>query len=57
MIHMFLKRAKMYRGWDQLFIATCDKEIIDFAKQKNYPYILTSKKHKRALDIVIKPRK
>ena len=52
MIQHVFERAKMYRGWDQLFIATCDKEIIDFAKQKNYPYILTSKKHKRALDRV-----
>lgn len=52
MIQHVFERASMYKGWDQLIIATCDKEIINFAKEKNYPYVLTSKKHKRALDRV-----
>ena len=30
MIQHVFERAKMYRGWDQLFIATCDKEIMNF---------------------------
>jgi len=52
MIQHVFERANMYKGWDQLMIATCDKEIINFAKKKNYPYVLTSKIHKRALDRV-----
>ena len=52
MIQHVFERAKMYSGWDQLMIATCDKEIMNFAKHKNYPCIFTSKKHKRALDRV-----
>lgn len=52
MIQHVFERAKMFNGWDQLLIATCDKEIMNFAKQKNYPCMLTSKKHKRALDRV-----
>ena len=52
MIEHVFERAKMYKGWDKLIIATCDKEIKNFAKRKNYPCFLTSKKHKRALDRV-----
>lgn len=49
--HVFL-RAKMYKGWDGLFLATCDKEIEDFAKSKDFPVIMTSDKHTRCLDRV-----
>ena len=52
MIQHVFERAKMYKGWDQLMIATCDKEIMNFARKKNYPCVSTSKKHKRALDRV-----
>jgi len=44
--HVF-ERAKMYNGWDQLIIATCDKEIMNFAKHKNYPSLLNKKRQKR----------
>lgn len=49
--HVFC-RARMYRGWDELVLATCDKEIADFANSKNYPVIMTGAHHTRALDRV-----
>ncbi len=45
-------RAKMYKKWDKLFLATCDVEIKEFADSKNIPCIMTSNKHERALDRV-----
>jgi len=47
--HVF-ERAKMFKGWDSLVVATCDKEIKKFAKQKKYDCVMTSKRHKRCLD-------
>lgn len=52
MIEHVWHRAKMYKNWDKLFIATCDKEIKEFADNKNIPCIMTSSKHQRALDRV-----
>lgn len=49
--HVFC-RARMYRGWDQLVLATCDKDIADFATSKAYPVIMTGAHHTRALDRV-----
>ena len=49
--HVF-ERSKMYRKWDNLSIATCDKEIQRFSQIKKYKCIMTSKKHKRCLDRV-----
>ena len=43
-------RAKLYNNWTSLNVAVCDKEIKNFCKKKNYPFIDTSKKHKRCLD-------
>ncbi len=45
-------RSLKYSGWEQLSVAICDKEIKDFLKDKNIPYIITSKNHKRCLDRV-----
>jgi len=45
-------RAKMYKKWDKLILATCDVEIKEFADSKNIPCIMTSDKHERALDRV-----
>ena len=45
-------RASMSKCLDELFIATCDKEIEDLARLKNIPCIMTSKLHERALDRV-----
>lgn len=49
--HVFI-RSKMYDGWDSLAIATCDEEIADRAKAKNFPVIMTGSHHARALDRV-----
>jgi 3-deoxy-manno-octulosonate cytidylyltransferase (CMP-KDO synthetase) len=45
-------RAKMNKKLDELFIATCDVEIKDFADSKNIPCIMTSDKHIRGMDRV-----
>jgi 3-deoxy-manno-octulosonate cytidylyltransferase (CMP-KDO synthetase) len=45
-------RAKQYAGWDELAIATCDKEIVDFSESRNFPVIMTGSHHTRALDRV-----
>jgi 3-deoxy-manno-octulosonate cytidylyltransferase (CMP-KDO synthetase) len=52
MIEHVWHRANMYEGWDDLIVATCDKEIKDFAESKNIPCVMTSDKHIRALDRV-----
>jgi 3-deoxy-manno-octulosonate cytidylyltransferase (CMP-KDO synthetase) len=49
--HVFL-RAKMYDGWDRLVLATCDREIEEFAKSKKIPTVMTGDHHVRALDRV-----
>ncbi len=49
--HVF-ERAKLYEKWSALVIATCDEEIANFAITKNYPFVLTSNHHTRALDRV-----
>lgn len=49
--HCFL-RARLYPKWDGLFMATCDREIESFSKSKDFPVIMTSDKHTRALDRV-----
>jgi 3-deoxy-manno-octulosonate cytidylyltransferase (CMP-KDO synthetase) len=45
-------RAKMYKKWDELLVATCDTEIKNFADSKNIPCVMTSSQHERALDRV-----
>lgn len=47
--HVFC-RAKMFSKWDALYLATCDIEIAQFAKEKKIPVIMTSSKHTRCLD-------
>lgn len=49
--HVYL-RAKMYGGWHRLALATCDREIEQFATGKNIPVIMTGTHHTRALDRV-----
>lgn len=49
--HVFC-RAKLFSGWEGLFLATCDDEIADFSKSKKIPVIMTSNKHTRCLDRV-----
>ena len=50
--HVF-ERAKNYKKWNSLIIATCDEEIKRFSQVKRYKYVMTSKKHKRCLDRVL----
>ena len=45
-------RAKLYEGWDGLYLATCDEQIRAFGEAKGYPVIMTSEAHTRALDRV-----
>src|ERR1017187_1105689 len=49
--HVYL-RAKMYPGWDELRLATCDAEIAQFAREKGIPVVMTGSHHTRALDRV-----
>ena len=52
MIRHVIERSKLYKKWDFLSVATCDKEIVQYCNSINFPVIMTSKKHKRALDRV-----
>jgi 3-deoxy-manno-octulosonate cytidylyltransferase (CMP-KDO synthetase) len=52
MVVHVMERAKMYKKWDALYLATCDEEIREFAESKGYTVIMTSDKHTRALDRV-----
>jgi 3-deoxy-manno-octulosonate cytidylyltransferase (CMP-KDO synthetase) len=45
-------RAKLYKMWNYLSIATCDNEIKTFTEKNDYRCIMTSVKHTRALDRV-----
>lgn len=49
--HVFL-RAQMFDRWDSLCLATCDEEIEKFAKDRNFPTVMTSDTHVRCLDRV-----
>ncbi|MDK9701585.1 MAG: 3-deoxy-manno-octulosonate cytidylyltransferase [Sulfuritalea sp.] len=49
--HVFC-RARLYQGWDELVLATCDAEIEQFANAKGYPLVMTGSHHTRALDRV-----
>src|SRR5690349_1715928 len=49
--HVFL-RAKLFKRWYGLYLATCDQEIADFAKSKNFPVVMTANTHVRCLDRV-----
>ena len=49
--HVFI-RAKMYKKWRDLVVATCDKEIKSFCERKGFLVVMTSSSHRRALDRV-----
>lgn len=49
--HVFC-RARMYAGWDELVLATCDVAIEEFARSKGFPVVMTGSHHTRALDRV-----
>jgi len=52
MVEHVYRRASFFYNWEKLILATCDKEIVEFSKNKNIPVALTSSKHKRCLDRV-----
>ena len=49
--HVYV-RANMYKGWDNLTIATCDDEIKTFAENNKFSVVMTGNHHTRALDRV-----
>jgi CMP-2-keto-3-deoxyoctulosonic acid synthetase len=49
--HVYL-RARIYEDWRDLVLATCDREIEDFAKSRGIPVVMTGSHHTRALDRV-----
>lgn len=49
--HVFC-RASMFDRWDGFYLATCDREIAEFAKSKGWPVVMTSDRHTRCLDRV-----
>ena len=50
MLGHVINRAKMYNNWDRLFLTTCDNEIESYGESLNFPVIMTSNEHSRALD-------
>lgn len=52
MISHVFDRAKLCKVLDSLFLSSCDIEIADFAKTKNYEFIESGSHHVRALDRV-----
>lgn len=52
MLEHCFARAALYDRWNVLALATCDKEITNFGKDKGYPVIQTADTHTRALDRV-----
>ena len=49
--------SKSFNSWSGLSICTCDNIIKKFCKKNNYPFIMTSKKHKNCLDRVFEAAK
>jgi 3-deoxy-manno-octulosonate cytidylyltransferase (CMP-KDO synthetase) len=49
--HVYL-RARMYKDWSYLALATCDQEIAQFAHDRSIPVVMTGSHHTRALDRV-----
>lgn len=52
MLEHVYQRAKLAWDWDFLCIATCDEEIRKFADSRDFPVVMTSDSHTRALDRV-----
>ena len=45
-------RARLFDGWDGLFLATCDEEIRAYGESRGFPVLMTADTHTRALDRV-----
>jgi 3-deoxy-manno-octulosonate cytidylyltransferase (CMP-KDO synthetase) len=52
MVEHVWHRAAMFGKWDALALCTCDQEIMDFARSKGFPSVMTADTHVRALDRV-----
>lgn len=52
MIKHVYDNAKKFKYWKNLFLTTCDDEILKFSHDNLIPSIKTSKSHKRCLDRV-----
>jgi len=52
MVEHVFRRAAMFPRWDGLFLATCDKEIMEVGLAKGFPSLMTSDQHTRCLDRV-----
>ena len=52
MIEHVFRRARLYEGWDGLYLTTCDQRIREFGESVGMQVIMTSDIHSRALDRV-----
>jgi 3-deoxy-manno-octulosonate cytidylyltransferase (CMP-KDO synthetase) len=52
MLEHVYERARLYKGWTHLVLATCDEEIAQFSRTKGIPVVMTGAHHTRALDRV-----
>jgi len=52
MLEHVYRRAALYSGWHKLAVATCDREIHNFSKARQFEVIDTGSHHVRALDRV-----
>ena len=52
MVEHVWRRASMFTNWDGLYLATCDREIADLGMARDWPVLMTSDQHTRALDRV-----
>lgn len=52
MIEHVWARAARFSGWDELHLATCDREIEAFGRARGWSVIMTSDRHVRCLDRV-----
>lgn len=52
MVEHVFERARLFDRWDGLYLCTCDREIAEFGNSKDYPVLMTSDMHTRALDRV-----
>lgn len=52
MVEHVFRRAALYDHWDHLCLATCDPEIAALGEAREWPVVMTSDRHTRALDRV-----
>ena len=52
MVEHVFRRATIYGGWHKLAVATCDREIEEWAEENCVPVVMTGTHHTRALDRV-----